>query len=228
MLSADYSQIELRILAHMSGDQGLLDIFLARRDPHTETAVRIFGVAAAEVTREQRNRAKAVNYGIPYGLSPSGLAQQLRCSRHEAATLMQVHNASFPGIPPFLNMQVDKACSCGYAETLRGRRRYLPDLRAANGAVRSAAERIAINMPIQGTQADMIKLAAVNIHRIIQHEGLCTRPLLQVHDELVFEVPAFEIDVVPNLVQEAMVSALPLSVPVEVDINYGPTWLDAH
>ena len=228
LLSADYSQIELRILAHMSGDDGLAEIFRTGRDPHTETAARIYAIEAEEVTREQRNRAKAVNYGIPYGLSTTGLAQQLRCSREDAKSLMAIYHASFPGIASFLSRQVEIARERGYAETLWGRRRYLPAIKARNRAVRSAAERIAINMPIQGTQADMIKLAAVDIQRCLQQEGLVTRPILQVHDELVFEVPNFERDVVRTLVQARMVSAMPLSVPVEVDVNDGPTWLDAH
>ena len=228
MLSADYAQIELRILAHMSGDGGLIEIFNAGRDPHSETAVRIFHVEAAQVTREQRDRAKAVNYGIPYGLSATGLAQQLRCSRQEARGLMKIHEASFPGIAAFLHAQVEKARERGYAETLRGRRRYLPNITARNRVVRSAAERIAINMPIQGTQADMIKLAAVAILQELDHGGLLTRPVLQVHDELLFEVPHFELDEVRRLVTHAMSEALPLSVPVEVDVGYGPTWLDAH
>ena len=228
LLSADYSQIELRILAHMSGDVGLAEIFRTGRDPHTETAARIYEIEAEEVTREQRSRAKAVNYGIPYGLSTTGLAQQLRCSREDAKSLMDIYHASFPGIASFLSSQVEIARERGYAETLWGRRRYLPAIKARNRAVRSAAERIAINMPIQGTQADMIKLAAVDIQRCLRQDGLVTRPILQVHDELVFEVPDFERDVVRPLVQVRMASAMPLSVPVEVDLNYGPTWLDAH
>ena len=228
LLSADYSQIELRILAHMSKDPGLQEIFATGRDPHTETAARINGVDPEDVTREQRNRAKAVNYGIPYGLSATGLSQQLRCSRAEARSLMELHHASFPGIAAFLHQQVELAREHGYAETLWGRRRYLPDLKARNPAVRSAAERIAVNMPIQGTQADMIKLAAVDIDRRIYHEGLRTRAILQVHDELVFEVPEYELNQADEIVHSSMENALPLSVPVEVNMSYGGTWLEAH
>lgn len=228
LLSADYAQIELRILAHMSGDSGLVEIFGAGRDLHTETAARIFRTAADQVTREQRDRAKAVNYGIPYGLSATGLAQQLRCSHAEARKLMKIHEASFPGVAVFLHEQVEKARAQGYAETLWGRRRYLPNITARNRMVRSAAERIAVNMPIQGTQADMIKLAAVTIHRRLQHGGFRTRLVLQVHDELLFEVPDYELDEVRGFIVEDMREALPLSVPVEVDAGIGPTWLDAH
>ena len=228
LLAADYAQIELRILAHMSGDEGLAVAFHSKRDVHTETAAQMLHIDAEAVTREQRNRAKAVNYGIPYGLSLFGLAQQLRCSRDEAKTIMAAYHESFPGIAPFLSEQVERARERGYAETLWGRRRYLPAITARNRMERSAAERIAINMPIQGTQADMIKLAMVNIYQRFKHEGLISRLILQVHDELVFEVPTFEVKIATPIIVEAMTSALPLSVPVEVDVNDGPTWLDAH
>ena len=228
ILSADYSQIELRILAHMSKDPMLIAFFLEGRDPHTETAARIHGVDPGEVTREQRDKAKAVNYGIPYGLSATGLAQQLRCSTKEAQELMRLHRESFMGVHRFLSEQVEKARARKYAETLWGRKRYLPDLDARNRVVRSAAERIAVNMPIQGTQADMIKLAMVNIQRQVRHRGLRTRLLLQVHDELVFEVPDYEAEEVSVLVREEMTGALPLDLPVEVNLSLGANWLEAH
>ncbi len=228
LMSADYAQIELRILAHMSSDSELCDIFECGRDLHTETAARIFNVNTSDVTRELRARAKAVNYGIPYGLSATGLARQLQCSRKDAVALMRTHEASFPGVAAFLHEQVEKARYVGYAETLCGRRRYLPDLTSRNRAVRSAAERIAVNMPVQGTQADMIKLAMVNIHRMLQQSGFRTRLILQVHDELLFEVPHYELDEARILVVKAMTRALPLTVPIEVDAGHGPTWLDAH
>ncbi len=228
LLSADYSQIELRILAHMSGDENLASFFRDGRDPHTETAARIHDVDPSSVTHDQRSKAKAVNYGIPYGLSATGLSQQLRCDLKEARGLMEAHRASFPGVHRFLSEQVEKAVTDGYAVTLWGRRRYLPDLKARNRMVRSAAERIAVNMPIQGSQADMIKLAMVVIHGQIAHRGLRMRLLLQVHDELVFEVPLFEVDEAESLVRDAMVGALELKIPVEVNLSCGPTWLDAH
>lgn len=228
LLSADYSQIELRILAHMSADEGLATIFATGRDPHTETAARIFGIPGTDVTRSQRSRAKAVNYGIPYGLSATSLARQLRCSRSEAGDLMKIYHESLPGIAPYLRRQVQKARDQGFATTMWGRRRYLPDLNSRNPVVRAAAERIAINMPIQGTQADMIKAASVSIDERLKHEGLCTRAVLQVHDELVFEVPEFEKDVAKEIVYEAMTSALALDVPVEVELNVGANWLEVH
>ncbi len=228
ILAADYAQIELRILAHMSGDAALLEAFRSGRDIHAETAARVLHSAADAVTREERNKAKAVNYGIPYGLSAFGLAQQLRCPLAEARQFIDEYYAAFPGVAPCLGELVERARERGYAQTLWGRRRYLPALEAPTQAERAAAERIAINMPIQGTQADMIKLAMVGIHGRFRHEGFASRLLLQVHDELVFEVPHFEVaDVVP-LIEAEMVSALPLSVPVQVDISYGETWLDAH
>ena len=228
MLSADYAQIELRILAHMSQDVGLAEIFATGRDLHTETAARMFEIEPSDVTRAQRNRAKAVNYGIPYGLSATGLSRRLRCSRDAAKDLMRVYYESFPGIAPFLSRQVEIARECGYAKTLMGRRRYLPNITSRNPAVRSAAERIAFNMPIQGTQADMIKKAIVAICDAFRREGYASRLLLQVHDELVFEVPWFEENAVQDLVVNEMIEASSLSINVEVDAQYGLTWLDAH
>ena len=228
ILSADYSQIELRILAHMSGDPGLLDFFTTGRDPHTETAALIYKMDASEITREQRNKAKAVNYGIPYGLSPSGLSRGLRCTRKEAQELMNAHRESFSGVWQFMQKQVDLAKEHGFASTLMGRRRYLPDLKARNNAVRSAAERIAVNMPIQGTQADMIKLAAIAIDQEIQHEGMSFRAILQVHDELVFEVPEQELSEAKEIVRTCMTQAMELDIPIEVNLGSGVNWLQAH
>lgn len=228
ILSADYSQIELRILAHMSADPELQEIFETDRDPHTETAALIYKVDVVDITREQRNGAKAVNYGIPYGLSPSGLARGLRCTHKEAQQLMKAHQESFPGVWQFIQRQVDQAKERGFATTLMGRRRYLPDLKARNNAVRSAAERIAVNMPIQGTQADMIKLAAIAIDRELQHAGMRSRAILQVHDELVFEVPQQELAEAEEIIQTCMVQAIELRVPIEVNVGKGTNWLQAH
>ncbi len=228
ILSADYSQIELRILAHMSRDPGLQEFFTSGRDPHTETAALIFKVDASEITREQRNRAKAVNYGIPYGLSPSGLSRGLRCTRKEAQELMNAHQESFSGVWQFIQRQVDLAKEQGFSATLMGRRRYLPDLKARNSAVRAAAERIAVNMPIQGTQADMIKLAAIAIDQRMQHEGMRSRAILQVHDELVFEVPEQELSEAEEIVRTSMIQAMKLQVPIEVNLGSGVNWLEAH
>ena len=228
ILSADYSQIELRILAHMSGDLGLLDFFMTGRDPHTETAALIYKVDATEITREQRNKAKAVNYGIPYGLSSSGLSRGLRCTRKEAQALMDAHRESFSGVWQFMRKQVDLAKERGFSSTLMGRRRYLPDLKARNSAVRAAAERIAVNMPIQGTQADMIKLAAIAIDQQLQHAGMRSRAIIQVHDELVFEVPRQELSEAKEIVQTCMTQAMKLDIPIEVNLGSGINWLQAH
>ena len=228
LLSADYAQIELRILAALSDDAALKEAFHAGQDVHTATAARVFGVAPEAVTRDQRRKAKEVNYGIPYGVSAFGLAQRLRCSVKEAQGLIDQYQRSFPGVTRYLVRQVEQAREKGYVETLLGRRRYVPDIHARNRNVRSAAERVAVNMPMQGTQADMIKIAMIRIHNHLRSEGMNTRMLLQVHDELVFEAPPEEVDRLRSLVREEMSGALPLSVPVEVDINTGANWLDAH
>lgn len=228
LLSADYAQIELRILASLAGDQAMQQAYLDGVDIHTSTAARVFDVEPDEVTREQRSKAKEVNYGIPYGISSFGLSNRLRCSVSEAQELIDTYNRSFPAVASFLVEQVEKARELGYAETMLGRRRYLPDINARNRNVRSAAERVAVNMPIQGTQADMIKRAMINIDRILRTEDYQTRMLLQVHDELVFEVPLDEVDRVTDMVIREMAEALPLAIPVEVTTGTGSNWLEAH
>ncbi len=228
LMSADYVQIELRILASMSGDKGLVEAFAAGEDIHTSTAARVFGVSPDKVTREQRSKSKQVNYGIPYGISAFGLAQRLRCPVSEARDLIGEYHKSFPSVSRFLSQQVEKARELGYAQTLLGRRRFVRGIDARNRNERSAAERIAVNMPIQGTQADMIKAAMIRIHRRLREERLDARMLLQVHDELVFELAPDVAHGVGDLVREEMVGALPLDVPIEVDINVADNWLDAH
>ena len=228
LLSADYVQIELRILASMSGDQALTQDFLDGKDIHTATASRVFHIPPEDIDRDQRRKAKEVNYGIPYGVSPWGLAQRLRCSVQEAGELIDQYQRTYPDISRWLVETVEEAREKGYVETLLGRRRYVPTINARNRIERSFAERVAVNMPIQGTQADMIKIAMVNIHRRMKAEGLQSRLLLQVHDELVFEVPPDEEQAMRRLIEEEMVNALPLNVPIEVDINTGDNWLDAH
>ncbi len=228
LVSADYVQIELRILASLSGDEALRAAFLQGEDVHTATAARVYGVALAEVTREQRRKAKEVNYGIPYGISGWGLARRIRSSVQEAQQLIDQYQRSFPRVSNFLNELIERAREKGYAETLLGRRRYLPEIRARNHNDRSFAERVAVNMPVQGTQADMIKLAMVRIHERLRAEGLHSRMLLQVHDELVFEAPEEEVAPLKRLVEEEMVQALPLEVPVAVEIGVGDNWLEAH
>ncbi|HYE96251.1 MAG TPA: DNA polymerase I [Rubricoccaceae bacterium] len=228
LLSADYAQIELRIIAHMSGDRGLIEAFQSGLDIHTATASRVFGVDLEKVTRAMRNQVKQVNYGIPYGISAFGLAQRLRIGNKEAQQLIDQYRASYPDVGRFLDTIIEEAREKGYVETLLGRRRYVPLLGSRNPAERATAERIAVNMPVQGTQADMIKRAMVAVHRRIREEGLKARMILQVHDELVFEVPEGEVDVLTPLVVEEMKGALPLTVPIEVEVGTGPNWLDAH
>lgn len=228
LLSADYVQIELRILASMSGDKALTQDFLDGKDIHTATAARVFGIDPDDVERDQRRKAKEVNYGIPYGVSGWGLAQRLRSTVEEAQSLIDQYQKTYPEVSRYLVETVETAREQGYVETLLGRRRYVPDINARNHNLRSFAERVAVNMPIQGTQADMIKIAMVRIHERMRKEGLESKMLLQVHDELVFEVPPDEEAVMRTLIEEEMVNALPLNVPIEVDIDSGDNWLDAH
>ena len=228
LLSADYAQIELRILASLAGDEVLMQAYLDGEDIHTATAARIFGLDPADVTREQRNKAKEVNYGIPYGISAFGLSTRLRCSRSEAQELIDTYKTSYPAIASFIVDQVEKARETGYAETMLGRRRYIPDILARNRNVRSFAERVAVNMPIQGTQADMIKLAMISIDARLRKEGLKSKMLLQVHDELVFDADTEEIDVLKQIVEEEMTGALELRIPVEISVGTGVNWLEAH
>jgi DNA polymerase-1 len=230
LLAADYSQIELRILAALTGDQGLLTAFEEKRDIHTATAARIFGVTPEDVTRDQRSTAKMVNFGIPYGISAFGLAQRLggTVSRTEAQAIIDEYFKQFPGIPGYMEAQQEKARKLGYVETICGRRRYLRDIKSSNGTVRAGAERNAINMPIQGTAADMIKRAMIRIQKSITDNQLRSRMLLQVHDELVFDLHPEEETTLRELVAEGMVGALELACPIEIEIGTGNNWLEAH
>lgn len=230
ILSADYSQIELRILAAMSGEPAMIEAFRRGADIHAATAARVFGVAPDAVTPEQRRQAKVVNFGIVYGISAFGLAQRLGIPRANAAALIEHYFASYPGIRDYIERTLAGARQRGYVETLTGRRRVLRDINSANATVRGAAERNAINTPIQGTAADMIKLAMGRIHAEFERRGLRSRMVLQVHDELVFDLCRPEEAEVRELVADAMRHALPLpnAVPVEVDLGVGPNWLEAH
>ncbi|WP_022836519.1 DNA polymerase I [Salisaeta longa] len=229
LMAADYAQIELRILASMSGDEAMQETFRTGGDIHTDAAARVYDIAPDEVTADQRRKAKEVNYGIPYGVSPWGLAQRLRIEVDEAQTLINQYRKSYPGVSQLLNRLVEDAQEKGYAETLLGRRRYVPNINAKNSNRRGAAERVAVNMPIQGTQADMIKIAMNRIQERLDDEGLHSRMLLQVHDELVFEVAPAEEDALRALVNTEMKDALPLQdVPIVVDIGVADNWLDAH
>ena len=229
LLAADYSQIELRILAALTGDIGLLKAFKEGQDIHTATAAKIFEVSPEDVTREQRGTAKMVNFGIPYGISAFGLAQRLgTVSRSEAQEIIDSYFAQFPGIPDYMEAQRESAKSKGYVETICGRRRHLRDINSNNGTIRGAAERNAINMPIQGTAADMIKIAMVRVQNSISATGLESRMLLQVHDELVFDLHPEEEEALRKIVTEGMVGALELACPIEVEIGIGENWLEAH
>jgi DNA polymerase-1 len=229
LLAADYAQIELRILASMSGDEAMRETFREGGDIHTDAAARVYGIDRADVTSDQRRKAKEVNYGIPYGISPWGLAQRLRMPMDEAQDLIKQYRKSYPGVSRLLNDLVGDARENGYAQTLLGRRRYLPDIDHSNSNRRSAAERVAVNMPIQGTQADMIKIAMNRIHNRLHEEDWAAEMLLQVHDELVFELPPDELDEARSMIESEMRDALPLEdVPVVVDIDTGENWLEAH
>ncbi len=227
MLSGDYSQVELRILAHLCQDQALVDAFLSDMDIHTRTASDVFEVKPEEVTLLMRRQAKAVNFGIIYGISDYGLAQNLNISRAQAARFIEQYFAKFPGVKRYMEETVELARERGYVETVLGRRRYLPQIRSRNFNERSFAERTAMNTPIQGTAADMIKLAMVNVQRRLREEKWESRMLLQVHDELIFEGPKAELAELSMMVQKEMQEAVPLIVPLKVDLHAGDTWYDA-
>ncbi len=228
LLSADYSQIELRIIAALSREAGLLEAFERGVDVHTATAARVFGVTEEDVTAEMRKKAKMVNYGIAYGISAFGLAQRLGIPRKEAALIIEHYFGQFAGIRAFMDQTIEGCRERGYVETVTGRRRYLPEIDSRNATVRGAMERNAINAPIQGTAADMIKLAMVRIDGELRRRGLRTKMVLQVHDELLFDVVKEECEEVEQMVEEAMRTALPLDVPIVVDVGVGRTWLEAH
>jgi DNA polymerase-1 len=228
ILSADYSQIELRVMAHISGDEGLTEAFRNKEDIHTTTAAKVFGVTSSDVTREMRRKAKEVNFGIMYGIGAYGLASRLEISQSEAKEIIARYFARFPKVQQYIGDTIAGARKEGYVSTLLGRRRYIADIRNNNQNVRQNAERQAINMPIQGTAADMIKLAMVHIDAEIIKQKLTSSMLLQVHDELVFELRMNEETVMRKLVEKEMRQALPLSVPVEVDLGIGKNWLEAH
>lgn len=227
-LSADYSQIELRLMAHFSQDEHMLAAFRSGQDIHAATAARIYGLPIEQITKDQRRKAKTANFGIIYGISAFGLAQQLDCSRTEAKQLIDDYFAAFPRVIAYIESQKELARQKGYAETLFGRKRYLPDIHSQNPTVRSFAERNAVNAPIQGTAADIIKMAMVSIHRRLQEEHLSAQMIMQVHDELNFNVPAAEIDRVRDIVVSEMQNAVHLSIPLIADCGVGTNWLEAH
>ena len=227
-LSADYSQIELRLMAHFSQDPHMVEAFRSGQDVHAATAAKIFGVSIEEVTKDQRRQAKTANFGIIYGISAFGLAQQLDCSRSEAKALIDGYFAAFPGVIDYIERQKELARQQGYAVTLFGRKRYLPDIVSHNATVRSFAERNAVNSPIQGTAADIIKMAMVGISNRLKAEGLQAKMIMQVHDELNFNVPLNEVDRVKEIVVSEMQNVVHLTVPLIADCGVGNNWLEAH
>ena len=228
LLAADYSQIELRIIAHLSQDPAMVNDFNLGHDIHAATAAKVFHVPMDQVTKEQRSRAKAVNFGIIYGMSAFGLAERMELSRSEAADIIKKYFEEYAGIKEYMKRSIALARERGYAETILGRRRYLRDINGANSVVRGFAERNAINAPIQGSSADMIKIAMIGIHQELERLKMQSKMILQVHDELVFDAHLDELDTLKAIVQDKMVNALPLSVPVVVEMNTGANWLEAH
>ena len=228
LVSADYSQIELRLMASMSGDAAMKDAFARGEDIHRDTAARVFGVPVSEVTPEQRSKCKMVNFGIIYGISAFGLAQRLKITRTEAAELIDTYFKLYPAVRKYMDDAIAKARETGYAVTLLGRRRTLRDIKSRNATARMAAERDAINTPVQGTAADMIKLAMVRVSRALKAAGLKAKMVLQIHDELLFDVPAEEVEQVKEIAVREMTGAMRLDVPLEVSVGVGTNWLEAH
>ena len=228
IMAADYSQIELRIIASISQDAGMIDDFVKGLDIHTATAAKVFGVSLADVDKEMRRKAKMVNFGIIYGISAFGLSQRLEIPRKEAADIIEAYFKQYPGIKRYMNTTIEFARTHGYVETLKGRRRYLRDILSKNQTVRGFAERNAINAPIQGTAADMIKIAMIHIHRDMKAKNLKSRMILQVHDELLFEMHKDEKDLLIKLVEDNMLQAIQLEVPLLVETGIGKNWLEAH
>lgn len=228
LLSADYSQIELRIMAHLSEDVNMVDAFLNDLDIHTATAAKIYRVTPENVSRDMRRKAKTANFGIIYGISAFGLAQRLNIPRKEAAELIEGYFNNFPGVKRYMDESIQRARHNGFVETIMGRRRFLPDINSNNGNVRGMAERNAINSPIQGSAADIIKLAMINIHRCLKKQNMRSKMILQVHDELVFDVYELELDQLKKIVKFEMENVVTLKVPLTVELGVGKNWLEAH
>ena len=227
LFSADYSQIELRVLADMADEANLIDAFKHDLDIHTKTAMDVFGVAKEDVTSNMRRQAKAVNFGIVYGISDYGLSQNLGITRKEAAEFIERYFESYPGVQGYMSSIIEQAKKDGYVTTLLNRRRYLPDLKSRNFNVRSFAERTAMNTPIQGTAADIIKKAMIDMAAALKAKNLQAKMLLQVHDELIFEAPPEELAILEELVPAVMEAAVELKVPLKADAASGNTWYDA-
>jgi DNA polymerase-1 len=228
MVSADYSQIELRIMAHLSQDANLLHAFEQGMDVHRHTAAEVFGAPLEAVSSEQRRYAKVINFGLIYGMSAFGLAQQLGIERSAAQNYMERYFARYPGVAQYMTRTREQARAQGYVETVFGRRLWLPEIRSSNPARRSGAERAAINAPMQGTAADLIKLAMIAVHRWLLDSGLEARLIMQVHDELVLEVPEAELAHVKQELPRLMADVARLAVPLLVEVGSGPNWERAH
>ena len=226
-MDADYSQIELRVLAHMSGDEALIEAYAMSEDIHRITASKVFHTPFEEVTDLQRRNAKAVNFGIVYGISSFGLSQDLSISTKEAKAYIDQYFATYPGIKAFLDKLVSDAKELGYVETLYGRKRPVPELKSSNFMQRSFGERIAMNSPIQGTAADIMKIAMIRVYEGLKKAGLKSRLILQVHDELVIETLESEVEAVKEILYHSMKDAAKLKVELEVDMHTGMTWYDA-
>jgi DNA polymerase-1 len=229
IVAADYSQIELRIMAHLSGDKGLLDAFAQGKDIHKATAAEVFGIALDDVTTDQRRSAKAINFGLIYGMSAFGLAKQLNIPRNEAQKYMDLYFERYPGVLDYMDSTRESAKDKGYVETVFGRRLYLPDIKASNGARRKGAERAAINAPMQGTAADIIKMAMIKVDDwIAKNASDDVTMMMQVHDELVFEIKEDKIDNYVDTIKALMESAATLNVPLDVEVGIGENWDEAH
>jgi len=224
LLSADYSQIDLRVLAHLSQDPGLIAAFAQDEDIHATTASKIFGIPRNEVTPEMRRNAKTVNFGVIYGMSDYGLEQATNLSREEASQFIALYFEKYPRVKEYLEATKEQARKLGYVQTVLGRRRFLPEINSANRMVREAAERMAINAPVQGSSADIIKIAMINLYREMERRNLKSKMLLQIHDELLFEVPEKEVEEMKSLVTDIMSRAVELCVPVKIDIKLGRNW----
>lgn len=228
LMAADYSQIELRIIAALSGDKNMIQAFQEGVDIHTATAAKVFNIPLDTVTRDQRSAAKAVNFGIIYGQSAFGLSQTLNISRTEAKTIIDSYFEQFGQLKSYMDGVIHMAREKGYVETIMKRRRYLPDINSANAVVRGFAERNAINAPIQGSAADIIKMAMISVHNSMKTAGVQSKMILQVHDELVFDIHHTEKEIMQKLVKEAMEKAIALVVPMEVEMQLANNWLEAH
>ena len=228
LLSADYSQVELRILAHMSGDEGLIDAFTGDLDIHTRTASELYGVPLDRVTSEMRRTAKTVNFGVIYGISPFGLSEALNIGREDARKYIEQYFDRHPGVKRYMERAIGEAQEKGYVTTLLGRRRPIPELKSHNRNTRQQGERLAVNSPVQGTAADIIKIAMINIGKRLRKESVKAQMILQVHDELLFELPESEADGLRRIVKEEMEGALRLSVPLKVEMGHGKNWAEAH